>query len=125
MRIGELAERTGVSVRSLRYYEEQQLLVPTRTTGGQRRYDEDAVERVALIQLLFQAGVGSRDVAAILPCVYSGTTSPDMVERLVVERARIDRQARELSATRDRLDDVIVQARERLVDPVGEGARAG
>ena len=125
MRIGELAERAGVSVRSLRYYEEQQLLVPARTTGGQRRYDEDAVERVALIQLLFQAGVGSRDVAAILPCVYSGTTSLDMVERLVVERARIDRQARELSATRDRLDDVIVQARERLVDPVGEGARAG
>lgn len=114
MRIGELARRTGVSVRSLRYYEEQHLVVPTRTAGGQRCYDEEAVGRVALIQLLFQAGVGSRDVTAILPCVYSGTTTPDMVERLVAERDRIDHQAQELARTLDRLDEVIVQARQRL-----------
>ncbi len=116
MRIGELAERTGVSVRSLRYYEEQQMLMSTRTAGGQRVYAEDAVVRVELIQLLFNAGVGSRDVVEILPCVYSGTTTPAMLERLLVERERIDRQAKELIATRKRLDGVIVEARARLHD---------
>jgi len=38
VRIGELAERTGVSVRSLRYYETKGLLGSERTSGGQREY---------------------------------------------------------------------------------------
>lgn len=114
MRIGELARRTGVSVRSLRYYEQQEILLSDRTTGGQRVYDEDAVERVELIQLLFGAGVGSRDVVELLPCIYSGTTTPAMVDRLLTERDRIDRQAKGLVATRRRLDGVIVEAKARL-----------
>lgn len=40
MRIGELARRTGVSVRALRYYEEQGLLVPARAANGYREYTE-------------------------------------------------------------------------------------
>jgi DNA-binding transcriptional MerR regulator len=115
MRIGELADTTGVSVRSLRYYEEQQLLLSTRTAGGQRVYTEDAVDRVELIQLLFAAGVPSAGVVQLLPCIYSGTVTPAMLERLLSERERIDDKARTLAATRDRLDDVIVSARARLV----------
>ncbi|MFY0406387.1 MerR family transcriptional regulator [Solicola sp. PLA-1-18] len=114
MRIGELARATGVSVRSLRYYEEQQMLLSDRTAGGQRVYGADAVERVELIQLLFSAGVPSRGVVDLLPCIYSGTTTPAMVQRLSDERDRIDRQARDLLSTRDRLDDVLVEARRRL-----------
>lgn len=50
MRIGEVAERAGVSTRALRYYEEQGLLESDRTSSGQRSYAEAAVERVQLIQ---------------------------------------------------------------------------
>ncbi|MFB6640979.1 MerR family DNA-binding transcriptional regulator [Streptomyces chartreusis] len=39
MKIGELSSRTGVSVRLLRYYEEQGLLLSQRTAGGHRSYD--------------------------------------------------------------------------------------
>ena len=117
MRIGELAHRTGVSVRSLRYYEQQELLVSSRTAGGQRVYDDDAIDRVELIQLLFGAGVGSKDVVELLPCIYSGTTTPEMVDRLLTERNRIDRQAKDLVATRKRLDGVIVDAKSRLRVP--------
>ena len=39
MRIGKVAERAGVSVRALRYYEEQGLVVPARGAGEQRDYD--------------------------------------------------------------------------------------
>jgi hypothetical protein len=53
-------------------------------------------------------------VVQILPCVYSGTTTPDMVDRLEQERARLDERARALLATRDRLDDVLTEARQRL-----------
>ena len=40
MKIGELARITGASVRSLRYYEQQRLLLSPRTTGNQRVYEE-------------------------------------------------------------------------------------
>ena len=49
MRIGELAEATGVSARSLRYYEEQGLIRSSRTSGGWRDFDATSVERVVMI----------------------------------------------------------------------------
>ena len=52
MRISELSRRTGVSERSLRYYEEQGLLAAGRTPGGHREYGEWAVDRVIRIQAL-------------------------------------------------------------------------
>jgi DNA-binding transcriptional MerR regulator len=118
MRIGELADRTGASVRSLRYYEEQQLIHPERTAGGQRSYPEDAVVRVQLIQLLLAAGVPSRRITDIMPCMHTGTITPAMFDHLLAERERIDEQLRTLTATRERLDEVIGASRERLVDAV-------
>lgn len=116
MKIGRVAQLTGVSVRSLRYYEERGLILARRTAGGQRVYDDDVVERVELIQLLFAAGVSSRDVEQILPCIHSGTTTPEMVHRLDVERARIDDRLRELTSMRDRLDGVLAEASARLAE---------
>jgi DNA-binding transcriptional MerR regulator len=122
MKIGELAERTGVSVRSLRYYEEQELLAPSRTTGGQRVYDEDSVDRVTLVQHLFDAGLSSKEALKLLPCVYSGTTTPEMLASLRAERERIDVQARRLAETRDRLDTVIAEAVRRLEVPAEQAS---
>jgi DNA-binding transcriptional MerR regulator len=111
MKIGELSRITGASVRSLRYYEDRQLLLSRRTSGGQRVYDQEAVERVTLIKELFAAGVSSDAVVQLLPCIHSGTATPAMVERLSQERARIDGEVRRLLATRDRLDRLIVTTR--------------
>lgn len=114
MRIGELAAGSGVSVRSLRYYETQGLLLSSRTPGGQREYGSEAVDRVILIQELMAAGLTSKIIVQLLPCIYSGTTTPAMVQRLHHQRDDIDRRARELLATRDRLDNIIIEARDRL-----------
>ncbi|MFC7730192.1 MerR family transcriptional regulator [Actinomadura keratinilytica] len=76
MRIGELARRTGVSTRSLRYYEEQGLLVPDRTPGGQRDYPEQAVDRVIRIQELYAAGLHSKKIAELLPCMRDADGGP-------------------------------------------------
>ncbi|GAA2267529.1 hypothetical protein GCM10010145_47520 [Streptomyces ruber] len=72
MRIGEVAEKAGVSVRALRYYEEQDLLRADRSPGGQRHYPDTAVARVRLIQQLYAAGLPSKVVRQVLPCVDSG-----------------------------------------------------
>jgi DNA-binding transcriptional MerR regulator len=110
MRIGELAARTGVSVRALRYYEEQNLLAAQRSPSGQRHYADGAVDRVMLIQQLYAAGLSSRSILELLPCVVDGEATPELLDRLAVERDRIDRQISDLSGTRDRLDTVISAA---------------
>jgi DNA-binding transcriptional MerR regulator len=107
VRIGELASKAGVSVRALRYYEEQHLLASERTPSGQRVYAASAVDRVRFIQQLYAAGLPSKAVLEILPCVHTGVVTPELMARLTTERDRIDHQIAELTATRDRLDGVI------------------
>ncbi|ALG14117.1 MerR family transcriptional regulator [Kibdelosporangium phytohabitans] len=119
MRIGELARRTGVSERSLRYYEQQGLLTAERTPGGQRDYPEWAVDRVIRIQALFAAGLHSKKIAQLLPCMRDGDggpseiATPRLVDELATERARIQRTITELSTSRDLLDEVIEAAADR------------
>jgi len=51
MQIGEVASRTGLSLRTIRYYEEMGIVLPsTRTTGGFRLYTESDVARLQLIK---------------------------------------------------------------------------
>ncbi|WP_328582017.1 MerR family transcriptional regulator [Streptomyces sp. NBC_00370] len=107
MRIGELAARTGVSVRALRYYEEQDLLASDRSPSGQRHYPESAVERIELIQQLYAAGLTSKGIVELMPCVVDGNATPELLARLSVERDRIDGHIAELVGARNRLDSVI------------------
>ncbi|MET8364588.1 MerR family transcriptional regulator [Micromonospora sp. NPDC005194] len=107
MRIGELAASTGVSVRALRYYEEQSLLIPERSGGGQRHYDEKALDRVQLIQTLYAAGLSSRTILDLLPCVDAKVNTPQSRALLNAERDRLTRQIDQLVQVRDRLDAVI------------------
>jgi DNA-binding transcriptional MerR regulator len=116
VRIGELARRTGVSERSLRYYEQQGLLVSERTPGGQREYPERAVDRVILIQELYAAGLHSKKIAQLLPCMRdpdggpNERATPQLVTDLTAERDRIDRLIADLTTSRAVLDDVITTA---------------
>ncbi|MCA2207247.1 MerR family transcriptional regulator [Nocardia rosealba] len=126
VRIGELAEQAGVSVRSLRYYEEQGLLVSSRSPSGQRTYRDGAVERVRLLRRLYAAGLSSRTIAELLPCVDSPSAeqSDETWVRLLEERARLDAQITELLQARDALDAVVMtnrRHRETLVDSVDVG----
>ena len=107
MRIGEVARRAGVSTRALRYYEQQGLLESERSFGGQREYPESAVERVQLIQQFFTAGLSSRTVRQVLPCVDSGISSPEAFDLLAAERERITTAMADLAAARDALDRII------------------
>ncbi|CAM5455797.1 MerR family transcriptional regulator [Streptomyces spiroverticillatus] len=120
MRIGELAERTGVSERSLRYYEKQALLGSTRTPGGHREYAEGAVDRVVLIQQLYAAGLHSKKIAQLLPCLRdsdggpSAVATPRLLAELTAERARIDGMITDLLRSRAVLDEVIGVAAEEV-----------
>ena len=118
MRIGEVAERAGVSVRSLRYYEEQGLLTSTRTPGGQRRYDEADVDRVRYLRRLYAAGLSSRSIVDILPCAQSPSEETADVAwvRMTEEREKLDERIAELIRTRDSLDELIAANRRHHCD---------
>ncbi|MFF8259498.1 MerR family transcriptional regulator [Streptomyces virginiae] len=116
MRIGELAARTGVGERSLRYYEAQGLLACDRTPGGHRDFSERAVDRVIRIQELYAAGLNSAKIGQILPCMRdedggpSVRATPALVAELAGERERINRMIGELIRSREVLDEVIAAA---------------
>ncbi len=60
--IGDVARRTGVTERTLRYYEELGLLSPARDAGGRRRYDGDTLDRLYRVRLLRELGTPVADV---------------------------------------------------------------
>ena len=106
----------------MRYYERQGLLASERTTGGQREYAERAVDRVVHIQELYAAGLHSRTISSLLPCMRdtdggpSTTATPRLIEELAAERDRIDEAIRGMTNSRAVLDDVIAAASETSVE---------
>jgi DNA-binding transcriptional MerR regulator len=107
LRIGVLAQQAGVSVRALRYYEQQGLLESERTARGQRVYPESAVEKVRFFQQMYAAGLTSANIAALLPCIAKGHTDAEQRRMLHAQRDRIRTRRDELQAALDRLDAII------------------
>lgn len=72
--VGELASRSGVSVSALHFYERQNLISSTRTSGNQRRYRRDTLRRVALIRIAQRVGIPLAEVANALAELPDGRT---------------------------------------------------
>jgi len=122
MRIGELAQCTGVSVRALRYYEEQGLLAPARATNGYREYAESTIGRVKNIQLLYAAGLPSKLVTKVLPAAGRMTTTVVMPAgidgELAKVRGRLAQEIAERQASLRLLDEVIAASPEKVIAAV-------
>lgn len=109
MRIGELAHRTGVPTRMLRYYEEQGLITPRRLDNGYREYDERLVARVQQIRGLLDSGIATRTIGDMLPCLTdtSGTVvadpDPQLRATLVEQRDKMIERITFLERNRDAL----------------------
>lgn len=111
MRIGDLANHTEASVRSLRYYEDRGLLDSSRAPSGQRHYGPGAVNRVQLIRQLLGAGLTTAAIADVLPCVSDpGVQTEHLTRRLIEERDRIDGEIAQRRTTRAALQRLIEAA---------------
>lgn len=89
MKIGELAKQTGVSVRSLRYYEQQGLITPVRLASGYREYHALAAGQVRTIQFYLQLGLSTAQIKSFLHCVLVNKES-FCKEVLPIYREKLD-----------------------------------
>jgi DNA-binding transcriptional MerR regulator len=118
MRIGELSKRTATSRRLLRYYEEQGLLVSERSPNGYREYDERFVDRIIQIRGLLDAGLPTRIIKQILPCldkprvIYFPDATPEMIATLEHERDRMTERVNFLIRNRDAIAQYLDAVRE-------------
>ncbi|WNY33974.1 MerR family transcriptional regulator [Curtobacterium flaccumfaciens] len=81
MRIGELADRTGLSIRTVRHYDDVGLLHPTgRTEGGFRLYSDDDLHRLLVIRRMKPLGYSLEQMAELLG-ILDGLETADGIER--------------------------------------------
>jgi DNA-binding transcriptional MerR regulator len=82
--IGDLASRTGVPVRTIRFYCDEGILETGRSAGGHRRFAPSAVERLDTVRRLRGLGLGLPAITAIL------TGERSLAEAVAAERAALD-----------------------------------
>ena len=113
MRIGELAQRSGVSAKTLRYYEEIGVLTPPeRTHGGYRHYDEDTLTRLSFIRAAQAVGLTLGEIREIVGFRDRGETPCAHVTTLIGQRAaELDERIAELERMRTELRRLARRAR--------------
>jgi DNA-binding transcriptional MerR regulator len=112
MRIGQLSERTCTYRRRLRCYEEQELITSSRSANGYSDYDEAGVERVLQIRGLLDAGLPTRVIKQILPClttraIHLADATPETIAIVEREHDRMSELIRSLVRNRDAIADYV------------------
>jgi DNA-binding transcriptional MerR regulator len=103
MSIGELATRFGLAPHVLRHWESMGLLTPGRVPGGQRRYGDADLARVAMILMGKEAGLGLRELRNLL-----STSNPmDHSELLRHHVAVLDRRITQAQAAKELIEHAL------------------
>jgi DNA-binding transcriptional MerR regulator len=106
LKIGELAERVGLSLRTIRFYEEEGLVVPEgRTPGGFRLYSPTAVSRLELIKRMKPLGFTVEEMVEVLTTMdtlHDETLAPQaraaLAQQLDTHQERVETKAADLQA---------------------------
>jgi MerR family redox-sensitive transcriptional activator SoxR len=106
---GQLAERSGVAVSALHFYEREGLISSRRTTGNQRRYSRATLRRVAFIRTSQKVGVPLAEIRAALDTLPAGRTPTKADWARLSRRWRhdLDQRIAQLERLRDTLDGCI------------------
>ena len=109
MKIGKLAERSGVSAQTIRYYERSGLLPqPTRTISGYRVYSNDAVLRLNFIKHAQILGFSLGEIQELLLLrTQQGATCADIVQRAYQKIGTIDKKIEDLQRIKGALKTLV------------------
>ena len=105
LRIGEVARRTGLPVKTIRYYCDEGLLQPKdRSAGGYRLFDEENLAELTIIRALRAMDVSIAELARILEVRRKGVCNCSLLKGSISEKmVSIDRRIAELAAMKDEL----------------------
>ncbi len=117
VQIGELAQRSGLSVKTLRYYEDIGVLAsPPRTAGGYRDYDADALGRLEFVRAAQAVGLTLGEIREVIDFRERGEVPCHRVLELILHHAaEVDRRISELQRLRADLGRLARRAR--TLDP--------
>ena len=109
MTVGEVADRAGVAISALHFYERQGLISSSRTTGNQRRYARETLRRIAIIRVGQRVGIPLRTIGEALASLPDERTPTreDWIRLSATWRADLDKRIQLLVSLRDNLDDCI------------------
>ncbi|MDP4689152.1 MAG: MerR family transcriptional regulator [Candidatus Nanopelagicales bacterium] len=123
VQIGVLAERVGLSLRTVRYYEEIGLLEPAaRTTGGFRLYAPEQEDRLRLLKTMKPLGFTLDEMRSLLTMIDDAARARSGSRRAAVLLQRIDELRQEISLRRGALLDQ-VKATEQITGALDAAAR--
>ena len=107
--VGEVAERSGVAVSAIHFYEAKGLLTSWRNSVNQRRYPREALRRVSIIKVAQRLGIPLASIKAALDALPKGRTPTDQDWRKLSARwhAELDDRIKKLTRLRDRLTGCI------------------
>ncbi|MFJ5829438.1 MerR family transcriptional regulator [Streptomyces sp. NPDC093089] len=131
MKIGELSRLTGVSVRALRHYEEEGLVLPERGDNGYPDYCDGADEVVRQIRGLIECGLPTRITRDILPYLdgpadlLPQVPCAQMLDQVAAEHEQLDRRIRCLTRNRAAIDAYLRAARTAAGAPQADEAAKG
>jgi DNA-binding transcriptional MerR regulator len=110
LRIGEVARRSGLSVKTIRFYCDQGVLRPVgRSEGGYRLFAAESLEELALIRALRTMDVSIADVARILEVRRTGVCNCSTLKQSITTKmATIDARIDELDATKNQLKRLLL-----------------
>lgn len=110
LRVGDLARQTGKTVRAIRLYEEQGLLTPaTRSSGGFRLYDSNALERVRWIDSLHELGFSLHEMRDLITAWWGAGLGPEAMSALRALFTRKLEQTRETLLRHKQLELELVE----------------
>ncbi len=107
--IGDLSERTGLSVSAIRFYEEKGLVHPSRNAGGQRRFLRADIRRLSFVLVAQEFGFSIAEIAAQLQRLPEGRapTKADWTRISRDFRSHLDQKIERMTALRNKLDGCI------------------
>ncbi|MEP3275841.1 MAG: MerR family transcriptional regulator [Stappiaceae bacterium] len=109
MKIGQLAETTGVSTSRIRFYEKHGLMpLPTRLENGYRDYPEEMISRLRTITMSKALGFTLSEIRRILPDDPNDLIArSDVMANLETKLTDIDQQIKDLKAMRGKVKEMI------------------
>jgi MerR family redox-sensitive transcriptional activator SoxR len=109
MTIGDLAERTGLAVSAIRFYETKGLVTPARNKGGQRRYLRSDIRRLSFVLIAQQLGFSIEEIRTALASLPAGRTPTQKDWEKISRdfRGQLDERIQRVTRLRDYLDGCI------------------